>query len=142
MTTTVEDQLTTYEGGCHCGTVRFRVTTDRREVSDCNCSICRKKGFLHLIVLPKQFTLLQGAEALTTYTFNTGIAQHTFCRICGIHPFYRPRSHPDAFDVNVRCLDGDILNQFQVVPFDGSNWEQNVHLLRSNPSNSRETNQS
>jgi len=129
---TRRDKRTTYEGGCHCGAVRFRVITARQEVSDCNCSICRKKGFLHLIVPPEEFTLLQGAEVLTTYTFNTGVAQHTFCQICGIHPFYRPRSHPGSFDINVRCLDGTVLNQFQILPFDGSNWEQNVHLIRTN----------
>ncbi len=85
---------------------------------------------MHLIVPPEQFTLLQGTEALITYTFNTRVAHHMFCRICGIHSFYRPRSHPDAFDVNVHCLDGDVLDQFQILPFDGANWEQNVHLIR------------
>jgi len=123
-------QPNTYNGGCHCGAVRFQVTVDNYKVADCNCSICRKKGFLHLIVPPEQFTLLQGTEALITYTFNTRVAQHMFCRICGIHSFYRPRSHPDAFDVNVHCLDGDVLDQFQILPFDGANWEQNVHLIR------------
>ena len=125
------NELTAYEGGCHCGAVRFRVLVDNWDVQDCNCSICSKKGFLHLIVPSKQFTLLRGADALTTYTFNTGIAKHTFCRTCGIHPFYRPRSHPEGFDVNVRCLDGDVLAQFHIVPFDGAHWEQNVHLIRS-----------
>jgi hypothetical protein len=95
----------------------------------CNCSICKKKGFLHLIVPPERFTLLCGEDVLTTYTFNTGTAQHTFCRICGIHSFYRPQEHPDQFDVNVRCLDSDAVSQFQILPFDGVNWEQNVHKL-------------
>lgn len=131
LSETAPDQPTTYEGGCHCGAVRFQVTTALRQVSDCNCSICRKKGFLHLIVPPEQFTLLQGADVLTSYAFNTGIAQHTFCQVCGIHPFYRPRSHPGAIDVNVRCLDGDLLEKFQITPFDGVNWEQSVHLIRS-----------
>ena len=122
--------LVTYFGGCHCGAVRFRVAVDKHEASDCNCSICKKKGFLHLIVPPERFTLLSGEDVLTTYTFNTGTAQHTFCRICGIHSFYRPRSHPEHFDVNVRCLDSDAIQDFQILPFDGVNWEQNVHLLR------------
>ena len=121
----------TYEGGCHCGAVRFQVIVDRWEVQDCNCSICRKKGFLHLIVPTKQFNLLKGQEVLTTYTFNTHTAKHTFCGICGIHSFYRPRSHPDCVDVNIRCLDGDVISQFQVKFFDGPNWEQNVHKIRS-----------
>lgn len=119
----------TYEGGCHCGSVRFRVVVEKHEADDCNCSICRKKGFLHLIVPPECFTLLSGEDVLTTYTFNTGIAKHLFCRICGIHSFYRPRSHPDHIDVNVNCLDGDVRSRFQVIPFDGANWEQSIHLL-------------
>ena len=120
----------TYQGGCHCGAVRFTVIVDKHEAIDCNCSICTKKGFLHLIVPPAQFTLLSGDDVLTTYTFNTGTAKHTFCRICGIHPFYRPRSHPEDIDVNVRCLDGDVLSQFQIVPFDGANWEENIDKIR------------
>lgn len=106
------------------------IDPDQHEVVECNCSICRKKGFLHLIVAQERFTLLQGHNALTTYTFNTGVAKHTFCRICGMHPFYTPRSHPDAIDVNVRCLDGDQLSRFQVQPFDGQNWEENADTLK------------
>ena len=122
----------TYEGGCHCGAVRFRVIVDKQEATDCNCSICTKKGFLHLIVPSDRFTLLQGYDALTTYTFNTGIAKHTFCRICGIHSFYRPRSHPDAIDVNIRCLDENVIDKFDIQPFDGMNWEKNIDSLHSN----------
>jgi hypothetical protein len=122
----------TFTGGCHCGAVRFQVVVDKYQVTECNCSICDKKGFLHLIVPSEKFTLLQGAEALTTYTFNTGVAKHTFCRICGIHSFYVPRSHPDGFSVNLRCLDGEnILSRFEVVLFDGANWEQTIHKLDS-----------
>lgn len=126
-----DDLIKTYTGGCHCGAVRFQVSVDptQVQVEDCNCSICRKKGFLHLIVPPSQFTLLAGANALTTYTFNTGIAQHLFCQHCGIHAFYRPRSHPQMFDVNLRCLDDDVRSQFQIVPFDGMNWEANIDHL-------------
>ncbi|MBD1828052.1 GFA family protein [Microcoleus vaginatus GB1-A2] len=126
----MDSTLVTYFGGTRCGAVRFRVAVDKHEASDCNCSICKKKGFLHLIVPPERFTLLSGEDVLTTYTFNTGTAQHTFCRICGIHSFYRPRSHPEQFDVNVRCLDSDAIKHFQILPFDGVNWEENVHLLR------------
>lgn len=124
------DPLHHYEGGCHCGAVRFRVAVERHEALECNCSMCRKKALLHLIVPRDRFTLLRGAEALTTYRFNTGVAQHTFCRVCGIHPFYVPRSHPDAIDVNVRCLDGGAAARFTVAPFDGANWEANVERIR------------
>jgi hypothetical protein len=112
-----------WQGGCHCGAVRFEVTADIGEVVDCNCSVCAKKGFLHLIVEPEKFRLLKGAEALVTYRFNTGTARHTFCGTCGIHAFYTPRSHPDKVDINVRCLEGIDLAALTVVPFDGQNWE-------------------
>ena len=118
------------EGGCHCGAVRFRVAVDRYEALECNCSMCRMKANLHLIVPRDRFTLLRGAEALTTYRFNTGVAQHTFCKVCGIHPFYVPRSHPDCVDVNVRCLDGDAPARFSIARFDGKNWEASVDAIR------------
>jgi hypothetical protein len=127
---TNSEKIVTYEGGCHCGAIRFQVMVKDHRAEDCNCSICRKKGFIHSIVPADQFTLLKGSDALTTYTFNTHTARHHFCRICGIHPFYRPRSHPHAIDVNVRCLDGDALTHFQIEPFDGANWEENVHKLQ------------
>jgi len=113
----------TMEGGCHCGRVRFRVTADLAQVTYCNCSICAKKGFLHLIVPQDQFVLISGKDDLTTYQFNTKVAKHTFCKHCGMHPFYVPRSDPDKIDVNVRCLDGVDLDAFSVKTFDGKNWE-------------------
>src|SRR5438477_13185046 len=91
--------MRTLEGGCHCGRVRFRVTADLDGVTICNCSMCTKKGIWHLIVPPSQFELLGGEDELTTYRFNTGVAKHTFCKHCGIHPFYVPRSDPDKIDV-------------------------------------------
>ena len=130
-----KDQSVTYEGGCHCGAVRFRVVVNNHKVDDCNCSICSKKGFLHLIVNQNQFTLLQGEDVLKTYKFNTGIAQHKFCGVCGIHSFYIPRSHPDCIDVNVRCLDENVLRNFEILPFDGANWEENIHKLKAGDSN-------
>src|SRR5262245_47823610 len=96
-------------GGCHCGAVRFEVTIRSRVVSDCNCSMCTKKGFLHLIVPESDFRLLAGAEQLSCYTFNTHVAQHLFCKRCGIHSFGRPRSHLEGYTINLRCLDDDLL---------------------------------
>jgi hypothetical protein len=116
--------MKTMQGGCHCGRVRFRVTADLDEVTVCNCSICTKKGFLHLIVPPEQFELLSGKNDLATYQFNTGVAKHTFCKTCGIHPFYVPRSDPDKIDVNARCIDDVDLDGLTVNFFDGKNWEQ------------------
>ena len=114
----------TYTGGCHCGAVKFRVTTDLSVILDCNCSICTKKGFLYLIVEPEKFELLTDRKALSTYTFGTGTAKHHFCATCGMHPFYIPRSHPDKIDVNVRCIDGLDLGSLEITPYDGQNWEQ------------------
>ena len=125
------DEPVTFSGGCHCGAVRFQVIVDQYEAVECNCSICTKKGFLHLIVPAERFTLLQGEDVLTAYTFNTGTAKHMFCRICGIHSFYRPRSHPQGYSVNVRCLDGDLLSRFRRSAFDGVNWEQSIEKLRA-----------
>ena len=111
-------------GGCHCGAVRFEVLAPAElKVVDCNCSICRKTGYLHLLVDKARFRLVQGAEALTTYRFNTGTAQHLFCKVCGIKSFYVPRSHPDGFSVNARCLDPGTVSRMDVRPFDGRNWE-------------------
>ena len=125
------NQTKIYTGGCHCGAVRFRVEVEKHQVRECNCSICRNKGFLHLIVPRDRFTFLQGEEVLTTYTFNTGVAKHKFCKICGIHSFYIPRSHPEGISVNLRCLDENLISEFKIIPFDGANWEQNIQNLRS-----------
>jgi len=118
--------MQTMQGGCHCGRVRFRVTAELDRVTECNCSICSKKGFLHLIVPRERFELLSGKDDLTTYTFNTGVARHTFCKYCGIHPFYTPRSDPEKIDVNVRCLDGVDLSTISVKAFDGKHWEDAI----------------
>ena len=126
-----EKESVIYQGGCHCGAIRFQVVVEEHQAIECNCSICRKKGFLHLIVPPEKFTLLQGKEDLTTYTFNTHTAKHTFCRICGIHPFYTPRSHPNSIDVNIRTFDEDVIEKFAIQYFDGQNWEQNIETIRS-----------
>ena|ERR1043165_1962597 len=124
--------MRTYRGGCHCGDVKFEVDIDfeTQHVQECNCSMCSKKGILHAIVPPSQFRLLSSADKLTTYSFNTKIAKHTFCARCGIHSFYTPRSHPDHVDVNVRCLDGVDVGSIQIDRFDGQNWEKNVDSLR------------
>jgi len=116
-------------GGCHCGAVRFRARFAERKAIDCNCSICTKKGFLHGIVDADAFELLSGEDALATYTFGTHTAKHHFCRTCGVHPFYVPRSHPDGFDVNLRCLDTGFAG-WTIEPFDGQRWEASVDSIR------------
>lgn len=118
-----------YKGSCHCGDIKFEVEAPENiEVEDCNCSICRKSGLLHLIVPSSQFKLLTGADKYETYTFNTHVAKHYFCRNCGIKAFYIPRSNPDGISVNARCLDTKPLSM-KIVKFDGINWEQNAQKL-------------
>jgi len=113
-------------GGCHCGAVRFEVLApDSIEVEDCNCSICLKSGFLHLIVPKDSFRSLCGEETLTRYTFGTGVAQHLFCPVCGTKAYYVPRSNPDGVSINLRCLDDPhAFTSVDIVGFDGrSNWD-------------------
>jgi len=113
-----------HAGGCHCGRIRFEVEAPARiEVAECNCSICAKVGYLHLIVAADRFRLLRGRDELATYTFNTGVAQHYFCKHCGVKSFYVPRSHPDGVSVNARCLDDGTVESMTVVPYDGRNWD-------------------
>jgi hypothetical protein len=118
--------MPSFNGSCHCGRVRFRVHGDLSNAVVCNCSICAKKGFVHLIVEPQEFELIAGADALSEYRFNTGVALHKFCRVCGIHPFYAPRSDPDKIDVNVRCLEHVDVDALRPEPFDGQNWERSI----------------
>lgn len=104
---------------------------DEVELVDCNCSICHKSGYLHLIVNKKNFRLLRGEKVLTSYAFNTGAANHLFCSVCGIKSFYVPRSHPDGYSVNFRCLDAEAFTSVMTTEFDGSHWEQNAGNLAS-----------
>jgi len=124
--------LRTYSGGCHCGAVRYEVDApDPIPAFDCNCSMCARSGFLHLIVPASRFRLVRGAAAQSQYSFETGVAKHLFCSTCGIKSYYVPRSNPDGFSVNVRCLDGYPDLAMTVAPFDGRNWEASGPALRS-----------
>ena len=113
------DALITHRGGCHCGAVAFEVEAPSQvTVSECNCSICRMTGFLHLIVPRSRFRLLRGAETLTEYRFNTRSARHLFCPHCGVKSFYVPRSNPDGYSVNLRCLEQSTIASISIEPFD------------------------
>ena len=117
-------------GGCHCERVKFEVELpDEVTVHRCNCSICRKSGYLHLIVSKARFSLLQGEDSLVDYRFHTGVARHLFCGVCGVKSFYIPRSHPDSFSVNLNCI--DLPKQVDVVieNFDGRNWSESREKL-------------
>ena len=123
--------LVTHRGGCHCGRVAFEVDAPARlTVSDCNCSICRMSGYQHLIVPAARFRLLQGADSLTEYRFNTGVARHLFCRHCGVKSFYVPRSNPDGYSVNARCLDPATIEHIEVEIFDDRDREASEARIR------------
>ena len=117
-------------GGCHCGAIRFEVFSDFTEAIECNCSMCNKKGYLHLIVPAERFQLLKGENELSIYRFGSGLARHYFCRHCGISAYYVPKSHPDGFSVNFRCLDEIDLQSVRLIPFDGQNWERNIQEIQ------------
>jgi len=123
--------MVTHRGGCHCGRVRFEVVAPARvQVTECNCSMCSRSAYLHLIVPKERFKLFSGAEVLTTYQFNTGTARHLFCSVCGVKSFYVPRSHPDGYSVNARCLDEGTLEDMTIVRKDGKNWEKTYGVTR------------
>jgi hypothetical protein len=123
-------QTVVHRGGCHCGRVRFELDAPAAlDVLDCNCSMCRLSGFLHLIVPRAAFRLVSGEEDLCEYRFGTGVARHLFCRVCGIKSFYVPRSNPDGIDVNVRALDRASVDSITITPFDGAHWEQHGAAL-------------
>ncbi len=117
-------------GGCHCGAVEWQaLTNDDIIVHECNCSICDMVGYLHLIVPAAHFKLIKGEDRLTSYKFKTGIAQHKFCKNCGVKSFYVPRSNPDGFSLNLRCMDRDQFSKITIAPLDGQNWELNAGNL-------------
>jgi hypothetical protein len=114
----------THSGGCHCGRVRFEVIAPKSlRVLECNCSICSKAGYLHLLVPADRFKLLTGDDALKTYSFNTHTAKHLFCSVCGIKSFYVPRSHPDGISVNARCIDSETIEELTIELLNGREWE-------------------
>ena len=118
-------ELIDHQGDCHCGGVKFIVRAPKDVIlQECNCSMCHRVGFLHLLVPKNRLIILQGEELLTHYKFNTMVADHMFCSTCGIKPFYIPRSNPDGFSINFRCVDSSTFNSFKIDPFDGINWEQ------------------
>jgi hypothetical protein len=117
-------------GGCHCGAVAWEAQTDDDIVVEaCNCSICSMTGFLHLIIPASRFRLVRGAEQLTSYRFNTGVAEHLFCKLCGVKSFYVPRSNPDGYSLNLNCMDRTQFRFVEVRPFDGQNWEADAARL-------------
>ena len=122
-----------HRGSCHCGAIRFEVEGELEGLESCNCSICRRTGFVHWYVAPERFRLLSSDAELATYRFGTRTSRNHFCRVCGIAPFRRPRSDPDKLAVNVRCLDDVELDALPVARFDGRNWEEAYRTTRGEP---------
>jgi len=128
-----ENESVRCTGSCHCGRIKIEVQVPlRAQISKCNCSICAKSGHLHLTVAREELKLQEGGEELTEYRFNTGVARHLFCRVCGIKVFYVPRSHPDGYSVNPNCLELHEGINLVIRDFDGRHWERNIDQLLKN----------
>jgi len=117
------------KGGCHCGAVRFEAELPEPPVPalDCNCSVCSKTGFMHVMVPHSDFELITGRDALSSYRFGTGAAEHLFCKTCGVKSFHQPRSHPDSWSLNAYCFDEPV--ELEIERFDGKNWEEAIKEL-------------
>lgn len=124
--------IVTHKGGCHCGEVRFEFDAPAAvDVTDCNCSMCNMTGYVHVFIPKADLRFLAGEDDLVEYRFNTGQAVHMFCSTCGIKPLYQPRSHPDKWSVNYRCVETGTLTIAKRIAFDGSDWEGNIAALQA-----------
>lgn len=117
-----------YHGSCHCGQIQFEIETELTKATECNCSICTRKGALHHRVSPQRFRLLSGQDALTLYQSGDKTAKHWFCKFCGIHPFSNPRAAPEMYSINIHCLNDfwEEIGNIDVRQFDGRNWEEAI----------------
>ena len=124
--------MVTHLGSCHCNQIQFEVIGEKNiKVLDCSCSICSILNYKHYIVDKSQVKLLKGKIYLSTYTFNTNVAKHLFCKNCGIKSFYIPRSHPDSISVNLNCIHSKTINKVKIIKFDGKHWNKNINKIKS-----------
>ena len=124
--------MVSHLGSCHCKQIQFEVLGEKNiKVLDCSCSICSILNYKHYIVDKSQFKLLKGKKYLSTYTFNTNVAKHLFCKNCGIKSFYIPRSHPDSISVNLNCIHSKTINKVKIIKFDGKHWNKNINKIKS-----------
>ena len=124
--------MVTHLGSCHCNQIQFEVIGEKNiKVLDCSCTICSILNYKHYIVDKSQFKLLKGKKYLSTYTFNTNVAKHLFCKNCGIKSFYIPRSHPDSISVNLNCIHSKTINKVKIIKFDGKHWNKNINKIKS-----------
>ena len=123
--------MITHLGSCHCKQIQFEVTGKNNiQVLDCSCSICSIVNYKHYVVDKSQFKLLKGKKYLSTYTFNTKVAKHMFCKICGIKSFYIPRSHPESISINLNCINSKTINKVKIIKFDGKHWKKNINKIK------------
>lgn len=121
-----------HKASCHCGAVKIVFEAPKSlEMLLCNCSICDVLGFQHVMVPKEDVSILSGKDQITTYTFGSHIAKHMFCHICGVKPLYQPRSHPENYSINFRCIQGGTLSISNTIEFDGQNWEDNVKDIQN-----------
>ena len=124
--------MITHLGSCHCKQIQFEVIGKNNiQVLDCSCSICSIVNYKHYVVDKSQFKLLKGKKYISTYTFNTKVAKHMFCKICGIKSFYIPRSHPDSISINLNCINSKTINKVKIIKFDGKHWKKNINKIKS-----------
>lgn len=124
--------LSAKAGGCHCSAVTWEADLpDAVTAEACNCSVCERLGYLHVIVPAGRFRLLSGADELSEYRWKTGVARHLFCSACGVKSHYVPRSNPDGYSLNLRCMDRAQFSSVTIRDFDGRNWEANAGALAS-----------
>ena len=120
-------------GQCHCGAVRFEAALSDgfSTVRRCTCSLCRMRGAVMVMTEADGVKVLQGAETLSSYRFNTGVAEHFFCARCGVYTHHQRRSDQTSFAVNVACLDGVSPFDFAEVPVnDGVNHPNDTGKLQ------------
>lgn len=113
----------TYKGSCHCGAVQFSANMSLEKTITCNCSMCKRAGYILAFIPASAFTLISGEEVLSNYQFNKKVIDHLFCRVCGIKPFGRGKDEQGnkTIAVNVRCLDGVDLSTLTPFEYDGAN---------------------
>ncbi|MBT3983522.1 MAG: GFA family protein [Bacteriovoracaceae bacterium] len=119
------------KGSCHCQKIQFEVFDSFKKATICDCSICNMKGFIHLIVKKENFKLTTNTQELSNYQFGTKTAKHLFCPNCGISSYYAPRSHPDGYSVNLRCIEDIDISSVELINFEGKKWEENIAILKN-----------
>ena len=113
----IKDLKTPLKGSCHCGVIKFKINTNLRDLRRCNCSICSRKGFVMGSAPIELLTIVSGKKFLSTYKWNTNIAEHYFCKICGINTHHKRRSNPNEYGFNIACIEGFEMSWIENAPY-------------------------